>query len=212
LEGFDADIYILPETWVPEGEQYRLPPRVLQWAEMEDKNIFHARSVGVIRQDGKTRHRGELHTAIVTSFPMLETREFLLPKHPSDPSAERKVVAALLQTTGNKPLWVVGVHLSSRVTFVPIHNVRHLRKFIKQLSLDGYPIVIGGDFNLWGWWVRIFLRKGFRRAVRGTSWPSELPHSQIDHILISEGITLSSGAVCQPGFSDHRAIVAEIKL
>lgn len=211
LEGFDADVYVLPETWIPEGE-YRLPPKVMQWAELEEKNFHHARSVGVVRLNGKMKERGELHTFIITSYDMIETRDFLIPKHRNDPSHERRIAAALLRSPEGNLFWVVGVHLSSRVPFATIHNVRHLRKFIKKLEKTKHPVIVGGDFNLWGWWVRFFLRKNYRRSVRSRTWPSELPHSQIDHILVPPSITLMSGGVCQPGFSDHRAVVAEIRI
>lgn len=209
LQELDADVYVLPETWIPEGE-YRLPPKVLHWVELEDKNVFHVRSVGVVRQDGKTKHQGELHTFIVTDYKMVETREFLLPKHPNDPSNERRIPAALLRSPKGNLFWVVGVHLSSRVPFATIHNVRHLRKFVKKLRRTKHPVVIAGDFNLWGWWVRAFLRKGYHRAVRARTWPAELPHSQIDHILVPDSIPLASGGICSPGFSDHRALVVEL--
>ena len=48
------------------------------------------------------------------------------------------------------------------------------------------PAIVAGDCNFWGPGVQSFL-PGWRRTVRGRTWPARRPHSQIDHILVRAG-------------------------
>ena len=65
--------------------------------------------------------------------------------------------------------------------------------------------------NLWGPPVRAFLRE-WHRAVKGRTWPSENPHSQIDHILVRGAVRIASGEVLPDAGSDHRPVRAELTL
>jgi endonuclease/exonuclease/phosphatase family metal-dependent hydrolase len=69
--------------------------------------------------------------------------------------------------------------------------------------------VIAGDHNFWGPGVVSYLR-GWRRAVRGRTWPARFPHSQIDHILVNEHITSYRGEVLPDLGSDHRPVRATV--
>lgn len=71
--------------------------------------------------------------------------------------------------------------------------------------------IVGGDMNMWG---PIVDRDtpGLRRAVRGRTWPSRRPHSQIDHLLVGERLEVLSSEVLPDMGSDHRAVRASIRL
>jgi endonuclease/exonuclease/phosphatase family metal-dependent hydrolase len=64
--------------------------------------------------------------------------------------------------------------------------------------------------NLWGPPL-VLLLPGWRRAVKGRTWPAWRPHSQTDHILVSAGVGVVDGRVVYVGNSDHRAVRAELK-
>jgi len=87
-------------------------------------------------------------------------------------------------------------------------HYRALGRYLKETASET-PTVILGDFNLWGWPVVGFLR-GFRRAVKGRSWPAWRPHSQIDHLLVDKKLEVLSGSVVKDRGSDHRAIRATL--
>jgi len=70
---------------------------------------------------------------------------------------------------------------------------------------------IAGDCNMWGAVLAPVLRTR-RRAVRGATWPARHPHSQIDHLWVSEGVEVLSGEVMPRTGSDHRPIRARIRI
>ncbi len=106
---------------------------------------------------------------------------------------------------GARPLVVVGTHAAHLTDGSPLHFAK-LRRELRKLSP---PVVLAGDMNLWGPPLELFFG-GFRRAVRGATWPATLPHSQLDHILVTGEIETISGRVVACGGSDHRAVRAEI--
>jgi endonuclease/exonuclease/phosphatase family metal-dependent hydrolase len=53
---------------------------------------------------------------------------------------------------------------------------------------------------------------GWRRAVFGRSWPAHRPHSQIDHVLVRDDVTVLSGEVLGATPSDHRPIRARLRV
>jgi endonuclease/exonuclease/phosphatase (EEP) superfamily protein YafD len=105
---------------------------------------------------------------------------------------------------GNGVLTVHGTHVSHLLQGSPVHY----RELSRALARGGRPAVLAGDMNLWGPAVSLQL-PGWRRVVRGRTWPATRPHSQLDHVLVS-GFVTGSGAVLGPLGSDHRPVRAEL--
>jgi endonuclease/exonuclease/phosphatase (EEP) superfamily protein YafD len=80
----------------------------------------------------------------------------------------------------------------------------------RQLPRDDGPAIVAGDFNFWGPGVVATLRDGWRRTVRGATWPAHRPHSQIDHILVNDAVKCLEAEVLPPFGSDHRAVRARL--
>lgn len=103
------------------------------------------------------------------------------------------------------------------VNVTALHLSFALPNALAQLRrLSGYvpahqPSVVVGDCNLWGP-LATGAVTGHRRAVRGRTWPAAHPHSQLDHILVSPGVSVVSSAVLAPAGSDHRPIQATLQL
>lgn len=208
LEKLHSDVYVLPELWAPDSSEYP-ESHIFKWAKRTGREVHTARSAKATPRQVKG-HSGDAHIAVVTHLPVLQVETFRLPKHRRDKSAERDVIAVLIQAPWGAPVWILGVHMSATVPHVPIHNLLNLAHFLTELEQTGHPVIISGDFNLWGWWVRAIHRKRYRRAVRGRTWPSYRPHSQIDHILTRKTLKVVESGVLPVGFSDHRAIYATI--
>jgi len=64
--------------------------------------------------------------------------------------------------------------------------------------------------NLWGPPLSLLL-PGWRRAVRGRTWPAWRPHSQPDHIFVNEAVAVGGSSVVRAGNSDHRAVRAILR-
>jgi endonuclease/exonuclease/phosphatase family metal-dependent hydrolase len=102
-------------------------------------------------------------------------------------------------------LSVVGTHMSHIV----YGSHRHYWALQALLRTEARPnAVLLGDMNLWGPPVRAYMR-GWHRAVRGRTWPSWNPHSQIDHILV-RGAIGASGEVLADAGSDHLPVRATL--
>jgi endonuclease/exonuclease/phosphatase (EEP) superfamily protein YafD len=107
------------------------------------------------------------------------------------------------------PVDIVGVHVSSKLwKFAPPRQLRRLRP---QLPPRGRAAVVAGDCNLWGPGV-VAMLPHWRRAVRGRTYPAPRPHSQIDHVLVREGVEIVSGEVLAATPSDHRPVRARLRV
>ena len=88
-----------------------------------------------------------------------------------------------------------------------------LRRLAHALPPPERPTIIAGDCNFWGPGVSAFL-PGWTRTVRGRTWPSSRPHSQIDHILVrdGQGVEIVDTAVLPAVGSDHRPVRATLRM
>ncbi|HZD64537.1 MAG TPA: endonuclease/exonuclease/phosphatase family protein, partial [Acidimicrobiales bacterium] len=102
---------------------------------------------------------------------------------------------------------VVATHLAhlSRGSLLQLHRLR------AHLPGAGEAAVLGGDMNMWGPLLAANL-PGWRRAARGRTWPALLPHSQIDHLLVTPRVGVVGGGVLPDIGSDHRGLRAVLRL
>jgi endonuclease/exonuclease/phosphatase family metal-dependent hydrolase len=122
----------------------------------------------------------------------------------------RRAAIVVDLTVEGRPISVVGTHMSH----LQFGSHRHYAALKRRLRLPAearHDAVLLGDMNLWGPPVRIFLPE-WHRAVKGATWPTGNPHSQIDHILVRGDIRIVSGEVCADSGSDHRPVRAELAL
>lgn len=115
------------------------------------------------------------------------------------PDEPRGAIAAVLDLP--TPVTVATVHLS----FVPLRNIRQLRRVQRWLADLPRPLILLGDFNLPG---RIPGRvTGWHEAPLDPTYPAFAPRVRFDHIL-SDGIQPVSARVHQLPVSDHCAVSA----
>ena len=84
-------------------------------------------------------------------------------------------------TSTARPVDLVGVHLTSRLPYGPPIQLRRLAAAAAR-RLAG-PRSSPATATSGARACSTFL-PGWRRAVRGRTWPASRPHSQIDHILV----------------------------
>jgi endonuclease/exonuclease/phosphatase family metal-dependent hydrolase len=119
-------------------------------------------------------------------------------------SAATSEGATGLLRSGSGRFTVVGTHAAHIHAGSPLQ----IRRLHAQLP-GGVPAALAGDMNLWGPPLRLMM-PGWRRAVRGRTWPAWRPHSQPDHILVNSGVTVEEGDVVRTGDSDHLAVRARL--
>jgi len=209
LRGIDADVVVLQESWTPDGGV----AAVRRVGESTGAEVFELR-FGRSRldpwphvpRDGSGL--GEVGLAVLSRIPAEAQGRLPVGTVLSDPTPERGGLHVVLDVGGTK-VDLIDVHLSSRLPYGPPIQLRRLGA---QLPPPGRPGIIAGDCNFWGPGVQSFL-PGWRRAVRGRTWPAGRPHSQIDHILVraADGTEVLRGEVLPPLGSDHRAVRATLR-
>lgn len=199
LLALDADILVVQESMRPDGERGDVDAFAA-----EHGYELHFAIVG--RTTLQTRWprlhpdaEGTSGISVLSRLPIRRLDDIVVGHTPGDPAPKRSALHVEVDVGGSS-LHVVGVHLTSRLPYGPPVQ---LSRLARGLPPRGTPTVIVGDCNLWGPPVTALL-PGFRRAVRGRTWPARFPHSQIDHVLVRRGEVevLESEVLGRTG-SDH---------
>jgi endonuclease/exonuclease/phosphatase family metal-dependent hydrolase len=209
VRSFDADLVVVPEAWRDDSGKGALD-------ELRDDG-YHVDTVELMRMKRRPRsrnsarssvpHVGGWELAVCSRFPVLDRRLIPMGIVRADRAGLRHALALTVAIDG-APVELIGLHASSKVW--RLAPVRHLLTLRDGLG-GGGPQILAGDFNLWGPPVGAVLR-GWQRAVRGRTYPSRRPHSQIDHVLVRGGIRVLGGEVLAQTPSDHRPIRARLRL
>jgi len=208
LHGIDADVIVVQESWTPDGDR----AAVHRAAEAVGAEVFelpfgrakldpwpHVPRAG----DG----RGTIGIAILSRLPARVQGHLAVGTVAGDPTPERGGLHVTLDVDGTA-VELIGVHLTSRLPYGPPIQLRRLHR---QLPASDRPAIVAGDCNFWGPAVQAFL-PGWRRTVRGRTWPASRPHSQIDHILVRPGIEVLDAEVLPAVGSDHRPVRAHLRV
>jgi endonuclease/exonuclease/phosphatase family metal-dependent hydrolase len=145
--------------------------------------------------------------AVLSRLPVRESASIDLGRLRGDRS--RRGVVVVEVSVGGTPVVVAGTHMSHLIAGSPVQFSR-LRRAVSA-RVGGGLGVLAGDMNLWGP-PTVALLPGWRRAVRGRTWPAWRPHSQPDHILVRGGLEVVSGAVVPSASSDHRPVRAVLRV
>jgi endonuclease/exonuclease/phosphatase family metal-dependent hydrolase len=204
LRTLDAEVIVIQELWRPDRRR-----GVVDDAADAMGLTVHYEETGPATGHGRWPHlarsgEGTVGVAVVTALPVRRRATIPLGPTPNDPAPGRTALHVEVDVQGDA-LQLVALHLTSRLPHGPPQQLRRLARAVPR---EG-PAVIAGDCNFWGPGVRAFLR-GWRRAVRGRTWPARHPHSQIDHILVRPVIEVVEGEVLPNVGSDHRPIRARL--
>ncbi len=140
--------------------------------------------------------RGAWGLSILSRLPVVGAETIELGKLKHDPARRAALVLRLETPSGE--VTVVGTHLS-HFTHGSLRQLARLRASLPSAGAEG---VLAGDMNLWGPPVSALL-PGWRRAVRGRTWPSSRPLAQLDHILVTKSVRVIEGRVVALHGSDH---------
>jgi endonuclease/exonuclease/phosphatase family metal-dependent hydrolase len=208
LRSFDADVLVLQEVWWPDDG-----PDTVALVAADRGASVHPVTFGRGHAEPWPHYlstkpaRGRLGIAVVSQLPVRFAANLSLGHLPTDPAPNRHAQWLTLDV-GGEDLDLVAVHLSSRLPYAPPMQLRNLRP---QLPPPERRTVLVGDFNLWGPAVTAML-PGWRRAVRGRTWPAHRPHSQIDHVLVRDDVEVVEAAVLDEVGSDHRPVRVTLRL
>jgi len=207
VRGFDADVVVVLESWRdPDGrgllddlahDGYCVETVAFRTMTISSRRAYHA-----------VPGEGTWELAICSRLPVRGRRVLPIGHVLGDPAGPRSALECTIDV-GGVDVDVVGVHTSSRLW--ELASIRHLRALRPQLPGPDRTAVIAGDYNLWGPPVEA-LFPGWHRAVRGRSYPAHRPHSQIDHVLVRDDVSVVWGEVLAANPSDHRPVRVRLRV
>lgn len=202
----DADVLVLQESWLPAGEKSEADRAAAELGYTAIHGIM-----GPGRVTGRRPHlcpagraQGTLAVSLLCRLPVLRTEVLDLVNLPMDSAPRRLAVRVDVEVDGS-PFCFVGTHIDHLTHGSPVQ----LRGLARRLPGRHQPAALAGDMNMWGP-VLSLLMPGWHRAVRGRTWPRELPHSQIDHIMLTRPVRSESSGVLRAGRSDHLPVRATV--
>jgi endonuclease/exonuclease/phosphatase family metal-dependent hydrolase len=209
----DADVIVLQESWAPDddlshhdevaaalGAEAVVVP--LGRAVVEPKMRMVSRADATETRQGA----GDWCLALLSRLPITSTSTVTLPQLRLDPST-RAVLRAEIDV-GGRPLQLATTHFSHLEFGSPL-QARALRRALPRST---EPAAFVGDMNMWGWTISAMVPDGWRRAVRGKTWPTRRPSHQIDHLLVTSPVEVVEAEVLRDLGSDHRPIRARLRL
>jgi len=204
---FDSDVVVILESW------RTLDGRGILDALVDDGYQVETADFSTLTISGRrARHavpgEGHVQVGICSRLPILARRDLPIGRIRRDPYGTRAALMCTIDVGGTE-VDVVGVHVSSLLWW--LGPMRHLHALRPQLPTIDRAVVVAGDCNLWGPGV-VRMLPGWHRAVRGRTYPAHRPHSQIDHVLVRDNITVLSGEVLPATPSDHRPVRARLRV
>ena len=210
---FEADVIVLQESWAPDGGRaqheavadelgMRCVAVPMARARMDPRPRIIARA-----QEGERRGSGDCCLALLSRKPIRTTRVLPLPRPlPWDPWS-RVLLHAEIDVDGTN-LTLVATHFA-HLEQGAILQTRALRKGLPPTDRAAAFV---GDMNMWGWTMDVMAPKGWRRTVRGKTWPAWRPQHQIDHLLVTPSVEVVHAEVLPDQGSDHRPIRARLRV
>jgi endonuclease/exonuclease/phosphatase family metal-dependent hydrolase len=200
-----ADIITLQEAWRPETR----PDAVTEVAAALGAEVRHrglARNTNRARLGvGTDEGSGTWGLAVLSMLPVIRYHQIELGRAPGD-RIGRAAQVLTLATPGGAALRVVNTHLTHRYSS-PVQ----LALLVRRLAAGApVPTVIVGDLNMPRPATAVAL--GYRPVVRGRTFPAGRPLIQLDHMLLSGGVTATGAEVAEPLGSDHLPIRAQLSL
>ena len=207
MRGFDADVVVVPESWREPDGRGLLDDLTNDGYRVEIVE-FTTMTISSRRSRHSVPGEGMWELAVCSRLPVRARRVLPIGHIAGDPAGPRSALECSIDV-GGVDVDVVGVHTSSRLW--ELAPVRHLRALRPQLPRPDRIAVIAGDCNLWGPPVEALL-PGWHRAVRGRSYPGHRPHSQIDHVLVRDDVSVVWGEVLAANPSDHRPVRVRLRV
>ena len=146
--------------------------------------------------------------AILSKFPIIRTKKRMLKKHLLDRYSCGNLYVQL--KIKNKKVDLLGVHFSNS----ELTSLLHLIETLKNLKKDKTNPIIVGDFNMFDFeLLRDLTGENFtssRDYKKYVSYPAK--KWALDYILIPKKYKFKSFKCEGTNISDHRALIAEVKL
>lgn len=206
----DTDVLVLQEGWVPDDAEGDVVAVAAALGYTVAATFAVARAtchdqVRLVAREGPEGD-GDWVVAVLSRRPVVSADVVpLAPQLRRDPG-RRAAVRATVDVDG-VPFTVVGTHMP--LLKDPVWRLAPALR--AALPGPDAPGAFAGDMNMWGWCADRLAGPGWRRVVRGRTYPAHRPHSQTDHILVSPPVEVVSSEVVPQVMSDHRPVRAHLR-
>jgi endonuclease/exonuclease/phosphatase family metal-dependent hydrolase len=211
--GLSADVLVVQEAWVPDQGPSGVDAiaeatglGVVATAPMARVSLGERVQVLARGGDPAAGGAGTWTLAVLSRHPVRSTETVWLPDLRFDKVARPLLVSDL--DVAGAPLTVVAAHLPH----LQVGSLLLTPRLRAALPAVDQAAVLAGDMNMWSPFIVGMTPRGWRRAVRGRTWPSPRPHSQIDHLLVTPPVRVLGGDVVDLVASDHRPVRARLAL
>jgi endonuclease/exonuclease/phosphatase family metal-dependent hydrolase len=141
------------------------------------------------------QERGNWGIAVLSRLPVTDWETLNLGQAPGD-LVGRAALICSVAAPGGWRLRLVCTHLSPR-----LNSPAQLYRLTQHLLRAPGPTVIAGDLNMPR--LATWVAGGYAPTVRGRTFPADMPVTQLDHLLVSPGVTCLDAVVLPPVGSDH---------
>lgn len=206
----DTDVLVLQEAWVPDGEDGQVLDIAAAGGYQVAATFAVARAtchdqVRLAAREGPAGD-GDWMIAILSRLPVREAGvRPLAPQLRRDPG--RRAVLRVTVDVDSAGFTVCGTHLP--LLKDPVWRLAPSLR--AALPPPDEPAAFAGDMNMWSWCVDRLVPRGWRRAVRGRTYPSPRPHSQTDHVLVTPPVEAAEAQVVPQVLSDHRPVRTRLR-
>jgi endonuclease/exonuclease/phosphatase family metal-dependent hydrolase len=204
IRDLDADVVALQETWSPESGADPLAAVAASLGaglyRLQLRSAASLRALGIPADSGP----GQSGLAVLCRHHVTSCELADLGQMRGDP-VRRRAQILTVELPDQSVVRIVATHLTHRLM-----SPLQLARLIRYLDGGSVPTVIAGDLNMPG--LLASRARGYTMAVRGRTWPAELPVTQLDHILAGPGIEPVAGSVLPPAGSDHLPVRARLRL
>lgn len=152
--------------------------------------------------------------AVLTRLPVRSARTVVLP---ADGPTGAQALGAVLDT-GAGEVAVVSTHLQPGPAD-GIEQARAVGTLARELAAGGRPVVVGGDLNTQPGepaFQALLETGGLTDALAAVrplpTSPADAPATQIDHVLVTPGITAADAVAPRSTASDHLAVAVTLRL
>ncbi|HMR48401.1 MAG TPA: endonuclease/exonuclease/phosphatase family protein [Arachnia sp.] len=163
------------------------------------------------------RPTGQYGIALLSRYPALRWQDVPLPALRPSVKVMLPVVRQHL-TVGEEPRAAIIANLdtphgriavaNTHLTWIPGSGIRQLREVTRYLGEFADPVLLVGDFNMWGPLPRMIT--GFRPLAEHATYPATRPSRQLDHIMLrGHGPSVAATRAVRVAVSDHLALVVD---
>ncbi|WP_412539622.1 endonuclease/exonuclease/phosphatase family protein [Longispora sp. K20-0274] len=153
--------------------------------------------------------------AVLTRAAIVSSRSVALPR---EGPTGAQALGVVLRVAGGRELAVVCTHFQPAGDSPALSQAVVAARLVGQLAVGGRPVVLAGDLNIepgapaFAPLTTAGLTDALAPSRPVPTFPADRPTQQIDHVLVTKGLTAIGVVTPDSRASDHRAVAVSLQL